>query len=47
MKKRIVLIEDDSIDIMVFQRAMKQIGYTHSLSVFTNGYEFMESIEGG
>jgi len=43
--KKIVLIEDDDIDVMVFKRAMKQIEYRHSLKVFTNGYEFLEFID--
>jgi len=44
-EKRIVLIEDDNIDVMLFQRVMKQIEFPHSLKVFYNGVEFLKIFE--
>ena len=38
----IFLIEDDSIDIMVFKRALKQLDVAHKLTIFTNGEEFLQ-----
>ena len=43
--KKIFLIEDDQIDIMVFKRAMKKLDITHSLQVFYNGEEFLEALK--
>jgi len=44
-EKKIFLIEDDNIDIMVFKRAMKQLDIAHSLTIFTNGEEFLNYFE--
>ena len=44
-EKRIFLIEDDNIDIMVFKRALKQLNIVHNLTIFSNGEEFLSFCE--
>ena len=44
-EKRIFLIEDDNIDVMVFKRALKQLDIVHKLTIFTNGEEFLKFLE--
>ena len=40
--KKIYLIEDDNIDIMVFKRAMKQLNVSAEIKVFSNGEEYLD-----
>jgi len=43
--KNVFLIEDDSIDVMVFQRALKKIEGYFKLKTFTNGEELIDYFE--
>ncbi|HVS92120.1 MAG TPA: response regulator [Mucilaginibacter sp.] len=46
MKKTILLVEDDELDIISVQRALKKIGVDHELITAYNGVEALEKLRG-
>ena len=45
--KRIFLIEDDFVDVMLFKRVLAQLNILHILNTFTNPEEYLEYLETG
>ena len=46
LKKPILLVEDDSVDVMTVKRALKDIKVTNGLAHVTNGEEALEYLRG-
>ena len=46
LKKPILLVEDDNVDVMTVKRALKDIKVTNGLTHVTNGEEALEYLRG-
>src|SRR5688572_26449787 len=46
MEKSILLVEDDYVDAISFERALKKLNVSHRLTIARNGREALDLLEG-